>query len=402
MTEQLTDLLQRYADDMAAGHSVPPPLTSAPSVPQRPGSLRRIALPVLAAASVAAVAAAATMVGHSTARPAVISVAAGGDPVPAEPGDTPPPPPVLFPDHVRPGYVPPTPPPGRDRLNVSLELPAEAITEQLADYTVVIGNPSSTDVSLDPCPAYLIEYGGQQGGGRLPCEQLPPRLAPGQTLRIGLSSLFGYWDGPDTPVRDIDVAWAIAGPAAARGHLTLKPLPLGDPLATAPFSNAPAPPGEPVNGVVGLQHGMKPEWRLTPTIIEAPETVRAGEMLRYTVRLVNVDPKQPVPLRPCRGFTQWLQRPVRPAGEQVAFLDWSFERGEITSLESDEHSLNCDALPAEIPPRRWVQLKMELKVPSDYPPGPTSLAWKVGELDVFGSMQSRYVTVTVLPASGGR
>jgi hypothetical protein len=39
---------------------------------------------------------------------------------------------------------------------------------------------------------------------------------------------------------------------------------------------------------------------------------------------------------------------------------------------------------------------MELAIPADYAPGPASLAWKVGELDVFGSMQSRYVTINVV------
>jgi hypothetical protein len=56
--------------------------------------------------------------------------------------------------------------------------------------------------------------------------------------------------------------------------------------------------------------------------------------------VVNVSRSDPVQLRPCRGFTQWLQRPLQRAGQQVAFLE--------------------------------------------------------GELDVFGSMQSRYVTVEVV------
>jgi hypothetical protein len=89
---------------------------------------------------------------------------------------------------------------------------------------------------------------------------------------------------------------------------------------------------------------------------------------------------------------------VQPPGEQVAFLDWSFERGQVGSLLSTEHLLNCEALPAQLPARQWVQLDMRLRVPADYPPGDASLAWKVGELDVFGSPQTRYATVRVLPA----
>jgi hypothetical protein len=290
-------------------------------------------------------------------------------------------------------------PPGRERLTVSLELPEAPVVEQPTPYTVVISNDSAEPVSLSPCPGFRVEYGGQGSTGRLPCEELPQQVAPGQTLRVTLEAVFGMWDGPDAePSRDIDVVWAIRGPAAARGKARLTYPPMPPPVATAPFVDAPAPPGEPLSGPEGSARGLRPWWPMLPTIIDAPSEVRAGEDVAYTVRLWNDNPREAVDLRPCRGFTQWLQRPVQPPGEQVAFLDWSFERGQVGSLLSTEHLLNCEALPAQLPARQWVQLEMRLRVPADYPPGDASLAWKVGELDVFGSPQTRYATVRVLPA----
>lgn len=395
MTQHLTDLLNRYADVMAEGHPVPAAPPARPTTEDKQRWLRRSLIPVGAAASVAAVALGASLLHGHASPPRVIAAAAGGEPERVQPGDTAPPPPVLGPPDPSPPQGPP-PPAERAQLEVSVELPPSATVDELTSYTAVLQNPTDVEIALRPCPTYRMEFGGQAVIGRLPCDKLPDAMDAGQTLRIDLAATMGFWDGPDTTDRDIGVTWAIGGPPAARGRLTLKPIPLGEPVDVAPFSNEPAPPGEPVDGVVGLQHHMRPEWNLTPTIITAPSTVRAGETFRYTVRLVNVSPRDPVHLRPCRGFTQWLQRPLRPAGEQVAFLDWSFERHEITSLQSQEYMINCSALPQELPARRWVQLEMQMQVPADYAPGPASLAWKVGELDVFGSMQSRYVTLNIV------
>lgn len=399
MSEQITSLLNRYADDQSVG-VVAPPLPHGPRERRSRSAVRRFVLPATAAAAVAAVAVLATTVGSGRGPLAVVEVTAAGGAAPAQEKDTPPPGFTLLP-------IPPddpmngpdvAAPPGRERLTLALELPDAPVVEELTPYTVVISNSSTEPVPLVPCPAYRIEYGGQSTTGRLPCDQLPEQVAAGQTMRITLEAQFGMWDGPDAdPVRPIDVAWAIRGPSPARGRtqLTLPPMP--PPVATAPFRDAPAPPGEPLSGPDGLSHGMRPWWPMLPTIIDAPAEVHAGDELTYTVRLWNNNPDEAVDLRPCRGFTQWLQRPVRPAGEQVAFLDWSFERGQVQSLLSTEHMLNCQALPTTLAARQWVQLEMRLRVPADYLPGPASLAWKVGELDVFGSPQTRYVDVRVLP-----
>lgn len=404
MSEQLSALLSRYADDMTTDLAVPPaPVLATPDVDRaerRSQRGRRLFVPAAAAAAAVAVAVAATLFGGGAGPEPVVVATAAGPPVPPQPTDTPPPPFTLLDlpaDHPMNGPEV-SAPAGRERLAITLELPAAPVVDEITPYTVVISNDSTEPVTLSPCPAYRMEYGGQSSTGRLPCEDLPAQVAPGQRLRVTLGSVFGFWDGPDVePSREIAVAWAIRGPQAALGTTRLTQPALPAPLATAAFVDAPAPAGEPMTGPEGLAKGMQPWWPIKPTIIDAPVTVRAGENLRYTVRLWNDTPDDSVDLRPCRGFTQWLQRPVQPAGEQVAFLDWSFERGEITSLLSTEHLLNCNALPAKLPARQWVQLEMRLRVPTNFPAGDASLAWKVGELDVFGSPQSRYVSVRVLP-----
>ena len=401
MSEQITALLNRYADEMAAGTVIPTPPVSTPER-EKPSRLRKVGVPFGAAAAAAAVAFVATTVGSGSGTPTVIDVIAGGGPVPQQESDTPPPGFTLleFPPDIAEADPEVPVPPGRERLRLALELPDAPVVEELTPYTIVIANPTDDPVSLKPCPGYRIEYGGQSSTGRLPCEQLPDQVAVGQTLRITLEAEFGMWDGPDAdPARPIDVSWAIRGPDPAIGTTVLMYPPMPPPVATAPFTEAPAPPGEPLSGPEGLSRGLKPWWPMHPTIIDSDKQVRAGEEVAYTVRLWNNNPKDPVDLRPCRGFTQWLQRPVRQPGEQVAFLDWSFERGEVGSLLSSEHMLNCKALPSTLAARQWVQLEMRLRVPADYPPGEASLAWKVGELDVFGSPQTRYVTINVLPAN---
>jgi hypothetical protein len=401
MSEQLESLLSRYADDMTEGLVVPRPPEVHPA-PRRAVPRLNALLPVAAAAAaVLAVVAIAAAVADGAKPAPVVEVTAAGPPMPLGAGDTPPPPPEavgLPPMGSMDG--PDTPaPPGREALKVSLELPDEPVVDEQTPYTVELVNERDEAVSLSPCPGYRMSYGGQGTAGRLPCEELPEQVAPGQTVRVTLSAQFGFWDGPDAdPRRKIDVAWAIRGPEPATGTTTLTYPPLPEPVAVAPFVDTPAPAGEPMSGQEGSSRGITPWWPIKPTIIDAPAQVRAGEQLRYTVRMWNDNPTDAVSLTPCRGFTQWLQRPVQPAGETVAFLDWSFERGEVGSLLSSEHSLNCAALPAELPARQWVQLEMRLSVPADYPPGDASLAWKVGELDVFGSPQTRYVTVRVLPA----
>lgn len=399
MTDQLTDLLNRYADDMTAAHTHPAlPARPATPVQTSPG-WRRVAVPALAAAAVVGVVAGAAVLAPHQSDPTTVGpVAATGEPEPPRPDDTRPPPPVLLPETNLPGDGPVVPPPGRERLTVTLDPPAEAAVEELTPYTITISNPASEPVPLLPCPAYRFEHGGQQTVGRLPCDLLPKALDPGGHVEIRLAAQFGFWDGPDAlRSRPADLAWAIAGPPAARGQTAITHPPLPAPLVTAPFAAVEAPPGEPLPGPEGLRVKAWRNSQLAAAIVDVPRSVRAGQTLRYTVRLFNDSADTAWPLTPCRGFTQWLQRPARPPGEQVAWLDWSFETGEAQSVHSVENSLNCGRLPAEIPPRQSVHLEMELAVPGDYPTGPASLAWKVGELDNFGSPQSRYATVEVLP-----
>jgi hypothetical protein len=399
MTDTITDLLNRYADDMSAAHTHPA-ATVRPVRTMRPApAWRRMAVPALAAAAVVGVVAGAALIAPdgSGPRTTIGPVAATGAPEPFQPDDTRPPPPVLLPETNLPSDAPVVPPPGRERLVVTLDAPAEAPVEELTTYTVTLSNPSDQPVPLRPCPAYRFEHGWQQSTGRLPCDRLPNSLEPGQQVEIRLAAQFGFWDGPETP-RGLpaDLAWAIAGPPAARAKTVITHPPLPEPLVTAPFAALPAPPGEPLPGPEGLRLKAWRNSQLAAAIVEVPASVKAGQTLRYTVRLFNNSADTAWPLAPCRGFTQWLQRPARPAGEQVAWLDWSFETGEAQSVHSTEHGLNCDSLPTEIPPRQSVHLQMELPVPADYPTGPASLAWKVGELDNFGSPQSRYATVEVL------
>ncbi len=87
-----------------------------------------------------------------------------------------------------------------------------------------------------------------------------------------------------------------------------------------------------------------------------PDTVKAGQPLRYAVELRN-DALRPVTLRPCPTFAETLQSSVA-----------TFERRYV---------LRCEPVPGPIQPLASVSFDMVFDVPSTLPPGQYRVGWSI-------------------------
>ena len=92
--------------------------------------------------------------------------------------------------------------------------------------------------------------------------------------------------------------------------------------------------------------------------IEAPASVRAGEVLRYTVLLVNTSGSDDVV--PLRGSDCPIYR-------------------ESVGDASGQYVLNCGAITSSIPTGHAIRFEMALNVPASTPAGPASLVWRTTE-----------------------
>ena len=92
--------------------------------------------------------------------------------------------------------------------------------------------------------------------------------------------------------------------------------------------------------------------------IEAPASVRAGDVLRYAVLLVNTsgsDDVVPLSVSDCPIYRESV--------------------GDV----SGQYVLNCGAVTSSIPTGHAVRFEMEVNVPASTPAGPASLVWRTTE-----------------------
>jgi hypothetical protein len=110
-----------------------------------------------------------------------------------------------------------------------------------------------------------------------------------------------------------------------------------------------------------------PRYAALTSVIEAPDTVRAGDTLQYTVVLTNPGP-DPVRLDPC------------PVYQEL------FYKGLETYL------LNCS--PGTIGAGTSVRFAMRVQVPAFTPAGANRLTWMIKEIEADSAPASALINVT--------
>lgn len=118
-------------------------------------------------------------------------------------------------------------PADRKGLRVTLELPEEAIPGKPLRYLVRVANPTTSPISLNPCPAYQTVFGWSDteststfsGTGRLNCDAAPDALTAGEELVFEMIQT--KWQPSSATRKPVKLAirWGIAGPEAASGAL---------------------------------------------------------------------------------------------------------------------------------------------------------------------------------------
>lgn len=198
-------------------------------------------------------------------------------------------------------------PADRQRLEVSLQVPDEAVEGQQLRFLARLRNPTDSPISLSPCPTYMVVVGredsdGSTGSGRvghLNCDAAPEALSPGQELAFEMlvgdpaTGQPGAHDAPELRLR-----WGISGPAIADATVPLRRAKPGPtPSSTGPDGadcadgEAPAPlPDPPAKPAAGGLDGKTNVVHLD--VFSDCRTVRLGQPVHLRF-IATGDAQQP-------------------------------------------------------------------------------------------------------------
>jgi hypothetical protein len=267
-------------------------------------------------------------------------------------------------------------PADRGGLVVEVSLPEEVRDAERVAYTVRLTNPTADPIGLRPCPTYayslrLAAGTGFGGRGRLPCDRLPSSL-PGRSAVELTGELQLPTPEAGTASGDATLVWEIAGPEEATATTRVVRSAQRE-LAAVPYL-APEQASAPKPGDFRYRSG----GGAFPVRIVGPDTVAAGEVLRYRAVLTNPAGADDIPLRPCPGWTETFVVAPKAASNPTP----SVRRAAI----------NCPQAPNSIGSGETIAFEMELSVPASTEPGPYQLFWQID-----GGINSGPFDLTVTP-----
>lgn len=266
-------------------------------------------------------------------------------------------------------------PADRAGLRVALSLPERAQDAERVSYTVTLTNPTGAPVSLRPCPTYtyslaIADGTGSSSRGRLPCEDLPVELAARSA--VGLVGQLHLPALSSEGSSQAAVSWQIAGPVEATATTLV--------VRSEPRELTPVPYLAPDRGVAPAASGFR--YRSTngafPIRIHGPSTATAGAVLRYRAVLTNPSGADPIPLRPCPGWTETLVLAPAVATSPTPAVRRS--------------AVNCSQAPHSVGPGERIAFEMELTIPANAAAGPHQLFWAID-----GGIDSEPFDLTVTP-----
>jgi hypothetical protein len=228
-------------------------------------------------------------------------------------------------------------------------------------YQVELANPTRNSISLRPCPTFVslvLGAGGGGGGpGRLPCDDLPDRLAPGSKLVLVMHAETSIAPPTTSDVRNTGtIRWGIAGADEATASLTtvqhapqaLPPVPYLAPTGTAPAKSS---------------FRYRSAGGAFPIIIDGPAQVRAGETLHYRAVFTNPAGGPVVPLQPCPAWTETMAQAPKVTNKP--------------DIVERTGAVNCSKAPSEVRPGQQVAFEMARVIGPDTPPGAYQIYWQV-------------------------